>query len=105
VPDRLFESKFDRDGNFETPVAVFVLEVELCVVPSGPATVGHLEQPESIDSALVDGVFGDLIGAVTEIETSLCGCGRPRGECALSSAKIDLEASMLSKRIKIRSFK
>src|SRR5947207_10879554 len=25
---RLFESKFDRDRNFETPVAIFVLQVE-----------------------------------------------------------------------------
>ena len=42
-PYRLFQSKFDCDSDFETPVAVFVLQFELYVVTSGLATVGRLE--------------------------------------------------------------
>ena len=80
---QLFESKLDRDANFETPVAVFILQVELYVVTTGLTTVGGIEQPESINNALVDGVVGHLIVAVTEIETVLCGRGRPRGECTI----------------------
>ena len=78
---RLVESKFDRDSDLETPVAVFVLEFELYVVTSGLPIVGGIEQPESINNALVDSVFGHLTAAITEIEASLCGRGRPRGEC------------------------
>ncbi len=77
---RLFESKFDRNSDFETPVAVFILQVELYAVTSGLATVGGIEQPESINNAFVDGVFGHLIVAVSEIETSLCRRERPRGQ-------------------------
>jgi len=40
---RLFESKFNRDSDFETPVAIFILEGELYVVTSGLATIGRLE--------------------------------------------------------------
>jgi hypothetical protein len=80
---RLFESKFDRDSDFETPVAVFILKVELYAVTTGLTTVGGIEQPESINNALVDGVVDHLIVPVTEIENSLCGRGRPRGECSV----------------------
>ena len=75
-----FESKFDRNSDFETPVAVFILQVELYAVTSGLATVGGIEQPESINNAFVDGVFGHLIVAVIEIETSLYRIERPRGQ-------------------------
>ena len=78
-PYRLFESKFNRDSDFETPVAVFVLEFELYVVTTGLPFVGGIEQPESINNALVDAVFGHLTAAITEIEASLCGRGHPRG--------------------------
>src|SRR5262245_40645815 len=32
LPWQAFESKFDRDSDFEAPVAVFVLQVELYIV-------------------------------------------------------------------------
>ena len=51
----------------------------LYAVTSGLATVGGIEQPESINNALVDGVVGHLIVAVTEIEATLCSRGGPRG--------------------------
>ena len=79
---RLFESKFNRDSDFETPVAIFILEGELYVVTSGLATVGGIEQTESIKNALVDGVFGHPIAIVTKSETNLWRCGRPPGECS-----------------------
>jgi hypothetical protein len=69
---RLFESKFDRDSDFEIPVAVFILQVERYVVTNRLATVGAIEQPESINRAFVEGVFGHLIVAVIEVETNLC---------------------------------
>ena len=72
-----FESKFDRNSDFETPVAVFILQVERYA--SGLATVGGIEQPESINNAFVDAVFRHLIVAVTEIEATLCSRGGPRG--------------------------
>jgi len=77
---RVLESKFDRNSDFETPVAVFILEVERYAVTSGLATVGGIEQSESINDAFVDGVFDHLIVAVIEIETSLCRRERPRGK-------------------------
>jgi hypothetical protein len=40
---RLFESEFDRDSDFETPVAVFILQVELYAVTTGLTTVGGSE--------------------------------------------------------------
>jgi hypothetical protein len=82
-PNRLFESKFDRDSDFESPVAVFILWVELYAVTIGLATVGGIEQPESINSAFADGARSHLIVAVSEIETSLCRRERPRGQCAV----------------------
>ena len=78
-----FESKFDRDSDLEIPVAVFILEVELYVVTSGPVTVGGIEQPDSVNSPFIYGMFGYLIVAVTEIETSLRRRERPRGERAV----------------------
>jgi hypothetical protein len=80
---RLFESEFDRDSDFETPVAVFILQVEFYAVTTGLTTVGGIEQPESINNAFVDAVFRHLIVAVIEIKTTLCGRGRPRGECTV----------------------
>ena len=74
----MFESKFDRNSDFEAPVAVFILQVERYAVTSGLATVGGIEQPESINNAFVDGVFGHPIVAV--IETSLRRVERPRGQ-------------------------
>ena len=41
----LFESKFDRNSDFETPVAVLIFQVELYAVTTGLATVGGIEQP------------------------------------------------------------
>lgn len=41
-----FGSKFHRDSDFKTPVAVFVLQLELYVVTSGRATVGGIERSE-----------------------------------------------------------
>jgi hypothetical protein len=46
----LFESKFDRDSDFETPVAVFVLEVERYAVTSG-TVVRAIELAEPIVAA------------------------------------------------------
>jgi hypothetical protein len=77
----LFESKVDRDSDFETPVAVFTLQVELYVVTRGLPTVRCIEQPESVNSPFVYGMFGHLIVAVTEMETNLRRRGRSRGEC------------------------
>jgi hypothetical protein len=77
---QVFESKFDRHSNFETPVDVFILQVELYVVTRGLAIVGKIQQSEPIKNVLVDGMFGYLIAAVTESETSLSR-GGPRGEC------------------------
>ena len=76
----MFESKFDRNSDFETPVAVLILQVELYAVTRGLATVGGIEQPESINNAFVDGVFGHLIVGVIEIETGLRRRERPRGQ-------------------------
>jgi hypothetical protein len=46
----LFESKFHRDSDFETPVAVFVLEVERYAVTSG-TVVRAIELAEPIVAA------------------------------------------------------
>ena len=75
---QLVESKLDRNSNFETPVAVFVLQFELYVVTGG-FTVGSIEQSESINNAFVDGVFSYLTIVITEIEISFCRRGCPRG--------------------------
>ena len=79
----MFESKFHGDSDFETPVTVFILQVERYAVTSGLATVGGIEQLKSINSAFVDGVFGYLIVAVIEIETSLYRREGPRGQCGV----------------------
>jgi len=79
---RLFESKFDRDRNFETPVAIFVLHVERYAVTTGTAVIRTIEQAKPIDNAFVDGVFVHLIVAVIEIETGVRCRERPRGQCA-----------------------
>ncbi len=83
VSASLFKSKFDRDSDFKTPVAVFILQIELYAVTRGLATVSELEQTESINSAFLDGVFGQLIAAVIEMETGLCRRGHPRLRCAV----------------------
>jgi hypothetical protein len=68
------ESKFHRDSDFETPVAIFVLQIERDTVTSG-IVVDAIEQAEPIKYTLVDGTPGYPIVAVIEIETSLCRCG------------------------------
>jgi hypothetical protein len=40
---RPVESKFDGDSDLETPVAVFVLELEFYVVTRGLVTAGEIE--------------------------------------------------------------
>ena len=77
---QVFESKFDRNSDFETPVAVFILQVERYAVTTGTAVVRAFEQPESINNAFVDGVFDHLIVAVIENQTSLRRRERPRGQ-------------------------
>jgi hypothetical protein len=67
----LFESKFHRDSDLETPVAVFVLEVERYAVTSG-TVVRAIELAEPIDKTFVDGALAHLIVAVIEVETGLC---------------------------------
>jgi hypothetical protein len=57
--------------------------VERYAVTSGLATVGGVEQPESINNVFVDGVFGHLIVGVIETETSVCRRERSRGQCAV----------------------
>src|SRR5262245_32367595 len=81
--DQLVESKLDRESNFETPVAVFVLHVELYAVTRGLASVGRIEQPEQIDTAFTDGARSHLIVGIIEIGTGLCRCGGPRGQCVV----------------------
>ncbi|PYJ35205.1 MAG: hypothetical protein DME88_02710 [Verrucomicrobia bacterium] len=72
-----FESKFHRDSDFETPVAIFVLQVERYTVTSG-IVGGAIDQAEPINNTFVDGALDDLIVAVIEVETGLChrGCRR-----------------------------
>jgi hypothetical protein len=77
---RLFESKFHRDSDFETPVAIFVLQIERYAVATGTAAVRRIERGVAIDNTFVDGALGHLIVAVIEIETGLCR----RGRCAVS---------------------
>src|SRR5438876_9988467 len=43
-----FESKFNRDGDFEIPVAIFILQVERYAVTTGTAVVRAIEQAELI---------------------------------------------------------
>jgi hypothetical protein len=50
----LFESKFDSDTNFETPVAIFVFQVERYVVTTRAAVIRAIEQAEAIDNTFVD---------------------------------------------------
>ena len=78
----MLESKFDRNSDFETPVAVLILHVELYAVTSGLATVGGIEQPESINNAFVERARNHPIVAVIEIETGFCRRERPRRQCA-----------------------
>jgi len=79
----MFELKFDRNSDFETPVAVFILQVERYAVTTGLATVGGIEQPESINNAFVDDARSHPIVAVIEIETGFWRRERPRGQCAV----------------------
>src|SRR5262249_12865199 len=80
---QLCESKFHRDSDFETPVAVFSLQGELYAVTSGLAAVGAVEQPVAIYNVLVDGVSAILIVAVPGIEITLCRSGYPPLRCAI----------------------
>src|SRR5438093_6913254 len=49
-----FESKFHRDGDFEIPVAIFILQVERYAVTTGTAVVRAIEQAELINNTFVN---------------------------------------------------
>ena len=83
----MFESKFDRNSDFETPVTVFILQVERYAVTSGVAAVGEIEQPESRLKPT---------SAVVNVRED----NEP-----FSSATTNPAASMPSKKIKMLTFK
>jgi hypothetical protein len=64
------ESKFHRDSDFETPVAVFILQVERYAVATRIA-VGWIERDEAIDHAFVDCALKYLIRLITK-RRSVC---------------------------------
>jgi hypothetical protein len=70
---RPFESKFHRDRDFETPVAIFILQVERHAVTTGTAVIRAIEQAEPINNTLVNRARDHLIVAVIAIETRLWG--------------------------------
>src|SRR4029077_1297960 len=79
----MFELKFVVNSDFETPVAVFILQVERYAITTGLATVGGIEQPEAINNAFVDDAGSGASVAVIEIETGFWRRERPRGQCAV----------------------
>ena len=73
--------EFHRHSDFETPLAIFILQVERYIVTTG-TVVRAIEQAEAINNTFVDYALKYLIRLISN-RHRLCRRGRQRGRCAV----------------------